>query len=155
MKKKAFTLVEVLIVMVIISILTVMLIPAISSPVTNSYTTQAKADISAISIAVNNVGLKNLSFNIDKGLLVSHINAELAIDMRFVVTANGSLKSTTLDPWGSEYIITTSFPENTNGVLTITSAGVDQTLGTSDDLIATVCYSTEDNLQRLVVTNPE
>ena len=155
MRKKAFTLVEVLIVMVSVSVLIVMLIPAISSPVTNSHTTKAKAEINAISLAVNNIGLKNPSFNIDTGLLASYINAELAIDMRFVVAANGSLKSKALDPWGSEYIITTSFPENTNGEVTITSAGVDQTLGTSDDLVATVRYTTEDNLQRLVVTNPE
>ena len=149
-RKKAFTLVEVLIVLVTLSILMVVLVSAVNTPVHESNRAQAEADINSLAFAVNSVGLKNQTFDIDQDLLAAHINAELSIDMR-LQSAGDHIASTSLDPWGSAYHISTAFPENTNGIVTIRSIGPDRQLGTSDDVMATVTYDTTNNLNRLIV----
>ena len=49
------------------------------------------------------------------------------------------------DPWGTEYTITYSEPENARGKIIITSAGADRTVGTDDDYNIVIEYAITSN----------
>lgn len=150
--KKAFTLLEVLVVLGVISILIVVLNVSLNAPHQKNNEVQAKADMTALVFAVNSIGLKNQTYDIDLDLFAAHINAEMSIDMR--VRRDGEvIKSTeVLDPWDNEYEIKVTFPENTNGLVTIRSFGPDRKPDTSDDIVSTVTYDTTNGMNQILVS---
>ncbi len=137
--KKAFTLLEVLIVLVIISILFVVLVSKVDFSVTQSKEMTVQTDFLSYQLAIEEVCLEKKELVGDMDTLRDHLNVHLDYDF-MVKTESGSIKTDRKDPWGKEYNISYSRSGGDKGKITITSAGVDMTFGTSDDLTMSVTY---------------
>ena len=139
MNKKAFTLVEVLIVLIIISILFVVLVSNVDFSITKSKTMTVQTDFLSYQLAIEEVCLEKKELVDNMTTLRDHLNVHLDNDL-MVQTVDGSLTSDRKDPWGQEYYFEYSRSGGDKGKLTITSAGTDMQFGTSDDISMSVTY---------------
>lgn len=128
---RAFTLVEILLVVVMIGILAGMFIPSLAGRAQEARITRAKADIQGqLSLALDmfeqDVGRYPTS---EEGLQVLMTNSGGVANWKGPYVKDGLKK----DPWGSDYSYT--FNSDVNGsYYTVTSPGPDKQLGTSDDI---------------------
>jgi prepilin-type N-terminal cleavage/methylation domain-containing protein len=138
-RKKAFTMLEVLIVLVVISILFILLVSRVDFSVTSSKEMTVQTDFITYQIALEEVCLEQKALVGDMTLLRDYLNKHL--DSAFFVEADGgSLTTSRLDPWGKEYYFEYSRDASNLGKMTIVSCGVDKKMGTADDLSMYVEY---------------
>ena len=139
MKKKAFTLLEVLIVLVILSILFVVLVSKVDFSVTESKEMTVKTDFLSYTLAFEEACLENKGLVGNMETLRDQVNPHL--DAELMVEANGgSLVSSRKDPWGKEYYFEYTRDADNMGKMTVICAGADMKFGTEDDLQMSVEY---------------
>jgi prepilin-type N-terminal cleavage/methylation domain-containing protein len=135
--KKAFTLVELLIVIVIIGILFVALISRLDFTTDKSKGAGVQSDLKSYATAATSAAIAYVGFSEDSDTLMHNLNRFL--DTKLDLTLNGgSLETSAQDPWGTDYIILVARPEGTFGELTFISAGPDRDYFTNDDQAVTV-----------------
>lgn len=135
--KKAFTLVELLIVIVIISILFVVLVSRLDFTTNKSKGAGVQNDLKSYSTAATSAAIAYVGFSEDTDTLMHNLNRFL--DTKLDLTVNGgSLETTAQDPWGTDYLILVARPEGTFGEITFLSAGPDRDYFTNDDQAVTV-----------------
>lgn len=149
-KRKGFTLVEMLVVLVLISILVVILSVSISYPVSQSKTTLAQNEINSIALTVNSIAARKQTLLIDAENLARYINDESSINIGLTYS-DGAIRSTKSDPWGNKYRISVSSAANTRGVVTIRSIGPDKRANSTDDIVAKVTYDTSAGAGRVIM----
>ena len=151
-KKRAFTLVEILVVIVIISILIVATIASLDTSTNRAKEAGVLTDIKALQTAAHQVG-------IEQGELTSNLNdltvlLNKNLDEKLKVHVEGDkLKTDTRDPWGTEYELRYTCPNNTKGQLVILSAGPDLTFNTKDDIASTVTYFDTPSGSEIIISN--
>ncbi|MBT3045635.1 MAG: type II secretion system major pseudopilin GspG [Candidatus Thiodiazotropha sp.] len=129
-KIKGFTLIEVMVVVVILSILAAIVVPKIMDRPEQARITKAKSDIRALEAALNLYRLDNMTYpTTDQGLeaLVSK-PADSPEPRNW--KEGGYLDRLPVDPWGNAYLY---LSPGTHGVIDIYSAGLD-TQSVDDDL---------------------
>ena len=138
-KKRAFTLLEVLITLVVIGILFVVLVSKVDFSITASKEMTVSTDFLTYQLALEEVCLEEKGLVGNMEILRDQLNKHLSND--FVVEANGgSITSQRLDPWGKQYYFDYSRSGGDMGKMTITSCGPDKLFGTDDDLSMYVAY---------------
>jgi general secretion pathway protein G len=130
-RSAAFTLVEMLLVLVILAVLAAIVIPKFSGRSQQAKETAAKSQISSMEIALD-------SFEVDTGSYPqgsSGLNA-LVDQPNNVQNWKGPYlkKGIPLDPWGNAYIYTSPGKNNSKGY-DLSSVGPDGRSGTEDDII--------------------
>jgi prepilin-type N-terminal cleavage/methylation domain-containing protein len=139
MKKRAFTLVEVLIVMIILSILFVALASRIDFSITSSKEMNVRTDFLSYELALEQVALEEKELNENMEKLRDQLNVHL--DYELMVEADGgTLKTNKEDPWGNVYQFEYTRAGGDLGSVRITSAGADMKFNTTDDLTTTVSF---------------
>lgn len=138
-KKRAFTLLELLIVLVILSILFIVLVSKVDFSVTRSKEMTVQTDFLTYQLAIEEVCLEQKGLVGDMGLLSDQLNVHLT-DGFTMTGVGGSLVSSRKDPWGSDYYFDYSRSGADMGKLTITCIGADKRFGTEDDLSMSVAY---------------
>ena len=137
--KKAFTLIEVLIVIVIISILFIVLVSKVDFSVSESKEMQVTTDFLAYQLAIEQVCLeqKELTGDLNKlrDMLNKHLDYELLVKVH-----NGKLTSDREDPWGNQYQFDYFRSSDNLGKLRMTCAGSDMEFNTNDDIQSYVEY---------------
>ena len=136
-EKKGFTLVELLIVIVIISILFIVLIAKLDFTSNEARSTGLQSDLRAYSAAANSVALEYFGFSDDVELLAEHLNKFLDVELQVHVEGN-NLETKAVDTWGKPYIITNMNPDGTRGEVSFISAGPDMEYFTEDDQVVRV-----------------
>lgn len=129
-RQSAFTLIELLLVLVILGVLAALVVPKITGRSQQAREVAAKTDISTISNAINR-------FEIDTGRLPSTeegVNALLSTPAglsgwRGPYFERGMPK----DPWGNDYLYRQPGQRNPTG-FDLSSAGADGREGTDDDI---------------------
>ncbi len=128
---RAFTLVEIIVVVTIIALLSAVIAPRLIGRMTWAKVNAAKAEVKAIETAVN------LYLN-DTGVL---LNSNFDIDILILPPEDGggpqgpyfSKAEDILDPWGNPYLM--RVPGDVNYDFDIFSAGPDLQEGTEDDIV--------------------
>ena len=143
-RKRAFTLVEVLIVVVIIGILFVTLMVNLGFSTDKANTAGVQNDFHAFQTAIQIVAMEEQGLNVPIESLKLSINKRLDTGLKLSVIEGGSMYSSGVDPWGTEYRLDYSRPENTNGQIVLVSAGPDNKYDTADDIKSTIRYDTSD-----------
>ena len=143
-KKKAFTLVELLVVIAIIGILFVVLISTVDFATDKAKAKGVQTDLRSYQLALKTVGMEQQGFTNDMDLLAEQLNKNLDPKLQ-VTVVDDKLTTEAEDPWGTQYTITYSEPENARGKIVITSAGADRTVGTDDDYNIVIEYSITSN----------
>ncbi len=138
-QKKGFTLVELLVVIVIIGILFVVLVSRVDFSSNNARTSGVQTDMRSFQTAIRVVALKEQGLNDNVFELVESLNNNLDEHLALEVK-DGVIQSTGTDPWGTEYRLEYTKPDNTLGQLVIVSAGADTEFGTKDDTRSVVRY---------------
>jgi general secretion pathway protein G len=126
----AFTLVEMLLVLVILAVLAAIVIPKFSGRSQQAKETAAKSQIASIELALD-------QFEVDTGAYPAGANG---LDALLNAPSNARdwkgpylKKGVPLDPWGSPYVY--SYPgKNNPGGYDLMSVGPDMRAGTDDDL---------------------
>jgi general secretion pathway protein G len=126
----AFTLIELLLVMVIIAILATILVPRVANRVGQAKITKAQADLSVLKQALN-------AFNIDNGRFpttAEGLGALIARPSADLTHWEKTLDKDTvpMDPWEHPYIY--RCPGSNGDDFDLLSAGPDGQEGTSDDI---------------------
>ena len=142
--KKAFTLVELLVVIAIIGILFVVLISKVDFATDKAKTVGVQNDFRSYQLALQTVGMEQQGFTNDMDLLAEQLNKNLDPKLQ-VTVVDDKLTTEAEDPWGTQYTITYSEPENARGKIIITSAGADRTVGTDDDYNIVIEYAITSN----------
>ena len=135
--RKAFTLVEILIVICVISILFVVLISRVDFATDKARTTGAQNDLRALQMAIHQVAIEDGELVDDLNLLASRLNENLDAEL-MVHVENNELVSNAKDPWGSYYKISYSKPANSKGQAVVVSAGPDMKYSSTDDVGKTI-----------------
>lgn len=135
--RKAFTLVEILIVICVISILFVVLISRVDFATDKARTTGAQNDLRTLQMAIHQVALEDGELVDDLDLLASRLNENLDSEL-MVHVENNELVSNAKDPWGSYYKISYSKPANSKGQAVVMSAGPDMKYSSTDDVGKTI-----------------
>ena len=149
-KTKAFTLVELLVVIVVIGILFIVLVSRVDFAADEAKKTGVQVDMQALQHAAHTVALKNGYISGDMDQLVKSLNKYL--DSELKVAKDGNVLSTSAtDPWGTNYQIRYSKPANTNGQLQFLSAGPDKTFVTQDDIVTAVLCTVNDGRTDIIV----
>ena len=143
-KKKAFTLVELLVVIAIIGILFVVLISKVDFATDKAKAKGVQTDFRSYQLALKTVGMEQQGFSNDMDLLAEQLNKNLDPKLQ-VTVVDDKLTTDAEDPWGTQYTITYSEPENARGKIVITSAGADRTVGTDDDYNIVIEYAITSN----------
>ena len=149
-ERRAFTLVEILIVICVISILFVVLISRVDFATDKARTTGAQNDIHALQMSAHTVGLEDGKFVNDINLLASRLNENLDSEL-IIYVENNVMKTTNKDPWGTEYLLEYDEPVNTKGRITIISAGPDITYKTQDDIKSEVVFKIENGKGNVII----
>ena len=126
-KQAAFTLVEMLLVLVILATLAAIVIPKMAGRSKQAQVTAAKADISSIEMALD-------SFEVDNGYYPKSLT-DLNDQPANAANWKGPYlkKSVPLDPWGNNYIYENPGKHGNSGY-DLLSGGPDGRTGTDDDL---------------------
>ena len=139
-RKKAFTLVELLIVIAIIGILFIVLISRVDFATDKAKITGVQTDFRSFQTAFYSVAIELQGFPTDKTELIEQTNKNLDPSLKLVME-DGKIKSMQNDPWGNEYVFNYLKVHHTRGSVEMISAGVDQKYYTADDHISTVTYA--------------
>jgi general secretion pathway protein G len=132
MRRRAFTLVEMLLVVVIIGILAAIVVPHIAGRAEQAKETAAKADIATFSTALG-------IYDVDNGGYPKGRNGLQALVQKPSGTQNWHgpyLENKTtvpLDPWGNPYVYECPGKHNPNG-FDLMSMGLDGRIGGDDDI---------------------
>ena len=138
-KRKAFTLVEILIVICVITILFVVLVSRVDFATDKARQAGVQNDMHAIQYAIHQVALEKGELVDDLNLLASLLNENLDTELMVRVEGN-MLKTHATDPWGNEYQLRYNKGIDNKGQLQVFSAGPDSNYSTNDDtVIAIVC----------------
>ena len=138
-KRKAFTLVEILIVICVISILFVVLVSRVDFATDKARQAGVQNDMHALQYAIHQVALEKGELVDDLNLLASLLNENLDTELMVRVEGN-MLKTHATDPWGNEYQLRYNKGIDNKGQLQVLSAGPDSDYLTNDDtVIAIVC----------------
>jgi general secretion pathway protein G len=130
LKFKGFTLIEVMVVVVILSILAAIVVPKIMDRPEQARITKAKSDIRALEAALNLYRLDNMVYpTTDQGLEALVSKPSDSPEPRNW-KEGGYLDRLPLDPWGNAYLF---LNPGTHGVIDIYSAGQDMQ-SVDDDL---------------------
>lgn len=138
-KKRAFTLLEVLIVLVVISILFIVLVSKVDFSVNSSKEMTVRTDFLSYQLAIEEVCLEEKGLVGNMAQLSEQLNVHLGDEFR-MTGVGGTLRSQRLDPWGKEYYFDYSRSGGNMGKLTVTCCGPDKVFNTDDDLIMSVAY---------------
>jgi general secretion pathway protein G len=129
-KLKGFTLIEVMVVVVILSILAAIVVPKIMDRPEQARITKAKSDIRALEAALNLYRLDNMIYpSTDQGLEALVSKPSDSPEPRNW-KEGGYLDRLPVDPWGNPYLF---LNPGTHGVIDIYSAGLDSQ-SADDDL---------------------
>ena len=139
-KRKAFTLVEILIVICVISILFVVLVSRVDFATDKARMTGVQNDMHTIQYAIHQVALEKGELVDDLNLLASQLNENLDTELMVRVEGN-MLKTHATDPWGNEYQLRYNKGAGNKGQLQIFSAGSDNDYSTQDDVVVAVVCS--------------
>ena len=142
--RKAFTLVELLIVIIVIGILFIVLISRVDNTTNRANETGVKTDIRALQTAIHQVGVEQGEFTPNLLLLTEQLNKNLDTELLLRVEGN-KIKTDSTDPWGMEYELRYNQPSNTKGQIVIISAGPDMHFDTKDDILSVVVYNSNPN----------
>ncbi|MBW9265956.1 MAG: type II secretion system major pseudopilin GspG [Candidatus Thiodiazotropha sp. (ex. Lucinisca nassula)] len=130
LKFKGFTLIEVMVVVVILSILAAIVVPKIMDRPEQARITKAKSDIRALEAALNLYRLDNMIYpTTDQGLEALVSKPTDSPEPRNW-KEGGYLDRLPVDPWGNPYLF---LSPGTHGVIDIYSAGLDSQ-SADDDL---------------------
>ena len=143
-RSKAFTLVEFLIVVAVVSLLSIAIIANVDNSTDKAKSTGVMTDIRALETAVHQVGIEQGEFVDDLELLSQQLNKNLDEKLSVHID-NNKLVTDATDPWGTEYQLMYSKPAGTLGVLKILSAGQDGSFDTQDDTGIIVSYNKTPN----------
>ncbi|MES9925438.1 MAG: type II secretion system major pseudopilin GspG [Candidatus Thiodiazotropha endolucinida] len=122
LKFKGFTLIEVMVVVVILSILAAIVVPKIMDRPEQARITKAKSDIRALEAALNLYRLDNMIYpTTDQGLEALVSKPTDSPEPRNW-KEGGYLDRLPVDPWGNPYLF---LNPGTQGVIDIYSAGLD------------------------------
>lgn len=150
-KKKAFTLIEILIVIAIISILFLVLASNVNVTSDKAKRTAVLIDLRALQYAALQVANQDKNIVNDLNLLADLLNQNLDSELTVIVDDN-KLKTMARDAWSNEYELRYSCPADTNGQLQILSAGPDGNFATPDDIVtAVVCEKLAGNGTHVVI----
>ena len=105
MRKKAFTLVELLVVIVVIGILFAVLISRVDFASDDAKATGAMTDLRSFQTAAHAIALKHNGFDSDLETLANQLNTKLDAELQLSVSGN-KLVSAATDPWGTPYEVT-------------------------------------------------
>ena len=150
--KKAFTLVELLIVICIIGILFIVLISKVDFATDKSRAAGVQTDFRSFQMAFYSVSTELQGFPVNKDELVEQSNKNLDPELKLVINDN-KIKSMKVDPWGNEYIFNYTRVHHTRGSVEMISAGIDQKYYTNDDYISTVTYALTNSGADVVITS--
>ncbi len=140
--KKAFTMVELLIVIVIISILFIVLISKIDFTSNGARESGTQNDLKMYVTAVTAASMKNAGFANNIYDLSLQINEY--VDEEYQLSVQGDeLITTAQDGWGMQYKIVYTIPPESIGEITFISAGSDKTYFTKDDAVVIVIYKSD------------
>ena len=138
-KKKAFSLLELLIVIAILGILFIVLASKIDFVSDKSRTSGLQADMRAFQMALHTVGAENQGYTEDLNELVLQINKNLNPKMHLSVQGAGMVSALS-DPWGKPYFISYAKTDEDLGRIIVTSHGPDGFGDTADDSRMVVTY---------------
>lgn len=125
---KAFTLIELLLVLVILGILAAVIVPALAKRPDQAKKTKAVADISSIKTALEMFNIDNARYpTADEGLAI------LVENFNNISGWQGPYLEMKNDPWDNEYVFLNPGQYHTNSY-DIISAGPDGILNTEDDI---------------------
>lgn len=116
-RKAAFTIAEILVVVVVFAILFAVLISRVDFAADDSKTVGAIADIRSIQAAAHAVVLERGGFPESKVDLINALNSKLDAETK-VKGVGSSIKSENLDPWDREYMIEASAYDSSIGAYT-------------------------------------
>ena len=151
-KRKAFTLVELLIVIAVIGILFIVLVSRVDFATDKARITGAQNDIHTIQYAVHQVAIEDGQLVDDLSRLAFNLNKNL--DTELVVRVEGNmLKTHATDPWGNEYQLRYNNGADNKGQVQILSAGPDQKYVTEDDIIVAIICKISASGTDVVVKN--
>ncbi len=127
--KKAFTLIELMLAVVIIGILAAMAAPRLTGRTQQAKISAAKADIDAtVSLALDLFHMDTGRYpTTEEGLVALNQNPSLLSDWH-----GPYLKRAPKDPWGNSYIYQS--PGNHNSDFDLSSAGINGITGDDDDI---------------------
>ena len=150
--KKAFTLVELLIVIAIIGILFIVLISRVDFATDKAKETGVQTDFRSFQTAFYSVATELQGFPIDKTELLEQTNKNLDPALKLVFEDN-KIKSMKEDTWGNDYIFNYTRVHHTRGSVEMISAGIDQKYYTNDDYISTVTYALTHSGADVIITS--
>lgn len=140
LRKKGFTLVELLIVIAVIGILFIVLVSKVEFATDRARETGVKTDFRSYQVALQTVGLEQQEFTSDYYKLVNQLNENLDPKLELSNGVDG-LFTDAEDPWSSTYRLSYRKVEGQNrGSVAIVSSGPDLVFETADDITMTATY---------------
>ena len=130
-KYKGFTLIEVMVVVVILSILAAIVVPKIMDRPEQARVTKAKSDIRAMEAALNLYRLDNMIYPTTDQGLEALVTAPTDAPEPKNWKQGGYLDRLPADPWGNPYLY---LNPGSNGAIDIYSSGPDMQGQTDDDI---------------------
>jgi len=126
--EQAFTLVELMLVLVILATLAAIVLPKLTGKSQQAKITATKTEISAISMALDN-------FEVDTGAYPKSGDLDALVNQPANVTGwkGPYMQNIPPDPWGNAYVYDNPGKHNANGY-DLMSIGPDQRAGTDDDI---------------------
>ena len=125
--RAAFTLIELLLVLVILAVLAAVVVPKLTGRVEDAKIKAAKSEVSSIKSALNNFEVDNSRFPTTEEGLQALVQKPANLD-----NWKGYLDKMPADPWGHPYIF--RVPGTNGRDFDLISAGPDGQEGTPDDI---------------------
>ena len=130
--KQAFTLVEILVVILIIGLLFVFLVPKIASATGKARETGIKTDMRSYQTAIDAVAMEhgglgtNAVGSEEKAIMYLNGYLDPALKVKYVANSN-SMETAKLDPWNNPYLVDyiADATGNNNGIITVRTMGKD------------------------------
>ena len=153
-QKRAFTLVELLIVVGIVGILIITLVVAVNFSTDKAKQAGVQNIFGSYETAAQKAALQGSGFNDDLMQLASMLNKSLDSELKISVV-NNTLVTNATDAWGQTIKIGYSKPDGTVGQVKFVSAGPDMVLGNKDDIISVVTYRATTGSGNAEVSHPQ